>query len=157
MTVAGTGRTTVARPNQRAAFAEAPGLGWSEAVPDTGADTGADTGEASLLARKAVLREDCEALFLQLREVDADQAVALRAALEQAHRDLIALVHQVANRPWDGMALAEQQAEIGRGEREPRAVDQQERREVIRSPASREEQELHAPMHRLAQSEGSHA
>ena len=113
MTVAGTGRTTVARPNQRAAFAEAPGLGWSEAVPDTGADTGADTGEASLLARKAVLREDCEALFLQLREVDADQAVALRAALEQAHRDLIALVHQVANRPWDGMALAEQQAEIG--------------------------------------------
>lgn len=103
----------MARPNQRAAFADAPGQGWPEAVPDTAADTGADTGEAALVARKAALREECEALFVQLRETDPSEAAGLRDALERAHRDLIALVHQVANRPWDGMAMAEEQSEIG--------------------------------------------
>lgn len=74
---------------------------------------GADTSEAALVARKAVLRGECEALFLQLREAGPAEAVALRAGLERAHRALMAVVQQVANRPWDGMALAEQQAEIG--------------------------------------------
>lgn len=103
----------MARPNQMAAFAEAPGRGRPEAGPDMGLDAGADTGEAALAARKAALRDDCEALFLQLREADPAEAAALRDALGRAHQDLVAVVHQVANRPWDGRTMAEEQAEIG--------------------------------------------
>jgi tetratricopeptide (TPR) repeat protein len=99
----------VARPNQMAAFAEAPGRGW----PEAGLDAAAETGEAALAQRKAVLRATCEDLFLELREAGPAEAAGLRDRLQAAHKDLLAMVDQVANRPWDGMELAEQQAEIG--------------------------------------------
>lgn len=98
------GRTGVVRPNQMAERAEALETGEPEAGTDPG---------AALRARQAELREECDALFLQLREEDAGDAPELRADLDQKHRALIATIHQVAGLPWDAALVADRVEEIG--------------------------------------------
>lgn len=94
----------MARPNQIAELQEAP----VTAAPGTGG------GFAAVLrARQAELREDCDALFLQLREDDPEDAADLRADLDRKHRALIATINEIAGLPWDGGHAADRQAEIG--------------------------------------------
>jgi tetratricopeptide (TPR) repeat protein len=91
------------RPNQMAERAETPEPGAPEA--------GTDPGEA-LRARRAELREACDALFLQLREEDAGDDPDLRADLDQKHRALIATIQQIAGLPWDAALAADRVEEI---------------------------------------------
>lgn len=88
-----------------AAFADAPDIGLPEAEPDH--------REAALAAREVLLRDRCEALFVQLRTADPATSETLRDDLAKAHRALIATVQQISSQPWDAAATAERLSEIG--------------------------------------------